>query len=58
MISGASDLKRVFAGRGLSLQNILSARTFLVHFENDYEAMNQVYASYFEVDKRPARTKT
>jgi 2-iminobutanoate/2-iminopropanoate deaminase len=51
-----ANLKRVLAGCGLDLQNVLSARIFLVHFEDDYEAMNQVYASYFEVGKRPART--
>jgi 2-iminobutanoate/2-iminopropanoate deaminase len=51
-----ANLTRVLAGCGLGLQNVLSARIFLAHFEDDYEAMNQVYASYFEVGKRPART--
>jgi 2-iminobutanoate/2-iminopropanoate deaminase len=51
-----ANLKRVLAGCGLDLQNVLSARIFLAHFEHDYEAMNQVYASYFDVGRRPART--
>jgi 2-iminobutanoate/2-iminopropanoate deaminase len=51
-----ANLKRVLEGCGLSLQNVLSARIFLVYFDDDYEAMNRVYASYFEVGKRPART--
>lgn len=33
-----------------------SARVFLTHFQDDYAAMNAVYASYFPADRRPART--
>jgi 2-iminobutanoate/2-iminopropanoate deaminase len=51
-----ANLKHVLAGCGLGLQNVLSARIFLARFDDDYEIMNQVYASYFEVGKRPART--
>ena len=32
------------------------ARAFLTHFEHDYAAMNEVYASYFSADRRLART--
>ncbi len=50
------NLKRVLAGCGLGLENVVSARVFLVRFEEDYEAMNSAYAAYFPPDRRPART--
>jgi reactive intermediate/imine deaminase len=50
------NLKRVLAGCGLGLENVVSARVFLTHFKDDYEKMNRVYAGYFPAGKRPART--
>ena len=50
------NLETVLAGSGLGLANVLSVRIFLTHFEADYDTMNAVYASYFPVGKRPART--
>ena len=50
------NLETVLAGCGLALANVLSVRIFLTHFEADYDTMNAVYASYFPVGKRPART--
>ena len=50
------NLKRVLAGCGLGLEHVVAARVFLTHFEQDYEAMNRVYAEYFATDRRPART--
>jgi reactive intermediate/imine deaminase len=50
------NLKRVLAGCGLAMDNVVSARVFLAHFEEDYAKMNAVYARYFAADKRPART--
>ena len=50
------NLKRVLAGCGLGLENVVSARVFLTHFKDDYEKMNRIYASYFPPGKRPART--
>lgn len=50
------NLKRVLAGCELGLENVVAARIFLARFEEDYERMNQVYASYFPTGKRPART--
>ena len=41
------NLKRVLAGCELGLENVVAARVFLTHFEQDYEAMNRVYAGYF-----------
>ena len=50
------NLKRVLAGCALGLENVVAARVFLTHFEEDYEAMNAAYASYFSPGRRPART--
>ena len=50
------NLKRVLGGCQLGLENVVAARVFLTRFEQDYEAMNRVYAGYFAAGKRPART--
>lgn len=50
------NLETVLTGCGCTLRDVLSVRIFLTHFENEYEAMNAVYASYFPVGRRPART--
>jgi len=50
------NLKRVLKGCGLSLANIVQVRVFLTDFERDYAKMNEIYATYFAADKRPART--
>jgi 2-iminobutanoate/2-iminopropanoate deaminase len=50
------NLKRVLAGCRLELQDVVAARVFLTHFDEDYERMNAVYGGYFAAGKRPART--
>jgi len=40
----------------LGLQNVLSTRVFLTNFRRDYDAMNNIYKSYFAKDRLPART--
>jgi 2-iminobutanoate/2-iminopropanoate deaminase len=50
------NLKRVLAGCGLGFENVVSARVFLTHFQDDYEKMNRVYSGYFTPSQRPART--
>jgi 2-iminobutanoate/2-iminopropanoate deaminase len=50
------NLQTVLAGLGLGLADVLSARIYLTHFDEDYAAMNAVYASYFAAGRRPART--
>lgn len=50
------NLRTVLRGCGLDLSDVVSARVFLTRFEDDYEAMNTVYASYFAPGRRPART--
>ena len=51
-----ANLERVLKGCGLAFGNVVSARIFLTHFEEDYERMNAVYATYFPAGRRPART--
>ncbi len=50
------NLILVLQGVGLGLEHVVAARAFLTHFQDDYEIMNRTYASYFPVDRRPART--
>lgn len=50
------NLVLVLAGIGLDLSHVVQARVFLTEFKRDYAAMNAAYASYFPVDRRPART--
>jgi reactive intermediate/imine deaminase len=50
------NLAAVLEGCGLGLQDVAAARVFLRHFDEHYERMNAVYATYFPPDRRPART--
>lgn len=50
------NLETVLHGCGLTLANVLQVRVYLTRFEQDYPAMNAVYASYFAEGRRPART--
>jgi len=51
-----ANLVAVLAGCGIGLGHVVSARIYLAHFEEDYAAMNAVYATYFAPGRRPART--
>ena len=50
------NLARVLKGCGLSLADIVVVRIFLTDFNGDYARMNEIYATYFAADRRPART--
>jgi reactive intermediate/imine deaminase len=50
------NLARVLKGCGLSLADIVVVRIFLTDFNADYARMNEIYATYFAADRRPART--
>jgi enamine deaminase RidA (YjgF/YER057c/UK114 family) len=50
------NLETVLHGCGLGLANVVSVRIYLTAFDEDYAAMNAVYASYFPPGRRPART--
>jgi reactive intermediate/imine deaminase len=51
-----ANLQAVLQGCGLSFSNVLSARIFLTHFDEDYAQVNEVYRSYFAAGRLPART--
>lgn len=50
------NLILVLKGLALDLENVASVRAFLTHFQRDYESMNEVYRSYFQPARLPART--
>ncbi|MEL6373489.1 MAG: RidA family protein [Pseudomonadota bacterium] len=50
------NLILVLEGVGLTLADVVQARVYLTHFDEDYATMNQAYASYFDPERRPART--
>jgi 2-iminobutanoate/2-iminopropanoate deaminase len=50
------NMRKVLNGIGLALENVVSVRVFLTRFRDDYAAMNAVYAQFFPVGERPART--
>ena len=50
------NLARALRGAGASLADVVCVRIFLTQFEQDYAAMNVLYASYFPADRLPART--
>ena len=43
-----NNLRTVLEGCGLGLADVLSVRIFLTRFDDDYDAMNAIYASWFE----------
>ena len=51
-----ANLERVLGGTGYALSDVVQARIYLTDFERDYAVMNRSYASYFPVDRLPART--
>ena len=51
-----ANLTAVLAGLSLDLSDVVMVRIYLTHFNEDYAAVNAVYASYFALGKLPART--
>ncbi len=51
-----ANLKVVLTSLGLGLEHAVCARVYLTHFREDYAAMNAVYETYFDPERRPART--
>ena len=51
-----ANLKTVLASLGLGLEHVVMARVYLTRFREDYARMNAVYATYWDADRRPART--
>ncbi len=50
------NLQRALRGAGAGLEHVVCVRAFLVDFNRDYAAFNEIYASYFPADRLPART--
>lgn len=50
------NMSRVLGELGLGMNHVVSVRAFLTHFKRDYEAMNAVYARFFDPNHRPTRT--
>ena len=50
------NLRTVLEGCRLTFENVVAARIYLRHFDEDYARMNAVYATYFAPGKLPART--
>lgn len=51
-----ANLETVLVGCGAGWEHVVSVRIFLTRFEEEYDAMNAVYETWFPADKRPART--
>lgn len=50
------NLRVVLGGIGLGLEHVTMARIYLTQFERDYAALNELWLSFFEAGKLPART--
>ena len=50
------NLNAVLVSLNLGFENVVMARVYLTHFKDDYAAMNAVYETYWELEKKPART--
>ena len=50
------NLQRALRGAGAGLADVVCVRIYLTRFEQDYAAMNALYAAYFPADRLPART--
>ena len=50
------NLTRVLKGCGLTFADVVCVRIFLTDFKRDYAAMNEIFSSHFDPDRRPGRT--
>ncbi len=50
------NLILVLEGLNLGLEDVVSVRIFLTEFKRDFNAMNDIYRSYFAEGKLPSRT--
>jgi reactive intermediate/imine deaminase len=50
------NLSRVLAGCGMTFVNVVMVRIYLTDFKRDYAAMNAIFATYFDANRRPGRT--
>ncbi|WP_346891678.1 RidA family protein [uncultured Roseibium sp.] len=50
------NLRTVLTGLDLALEHVVMARVYLTRFQEDYDAMNETYRSFFAEGRLPART--
>jgi 2-iminobutanoate/2-iminopropanoate deaminase len=50
------NLDRVLRGCAMTFANVVFVRIYLTDFKRDYAAMNAIYSSYFDENRRPGRT--
>jgi enamine deaminase RidA (YjgF/YER057c/UK114 family) len=50
------NLSRVLAGCGMTFANVVFIRIYLTDFKRDYAAMNAIFSTYFNENRRPGRT--
>ena len=50
------NLNRVLKGCGMRFADVVCVRIFLTDFNGDYTRMNEIFSTYFEPERRPART--
>ena len=50
------NLALILGELGLDLTHVVQCRCFLTEFERDYAVFNETYQTYFDPDRRPART--
>ncbi len=50
------NLTEVLTSQGLTLERVVMARVYLTEFERDYASMNATYETFFNPQRKPART--
>lgn len=50
------NLGLILSELGLDFSHVVQCRCYLTEFERDYSVFNEVYQSYFDPARRPART--
>lgn len=50
------NLEIVLTSLDLGFKHVVMARVYLTHFKEDYAAMNAVYETYWDPNRKPART--
>jgi len=50
------NLARVLGGCGMTFAHVVFVRIYLTDFKRDYAAMNAIFSTYFDDNRRPGRT--
>ncbi|KAJ3569733.1 hypothetical protein NP233_g4854 [Leucocoprinus birnbaumii] len=49
------NMKKILTAAGTSLENVVKVNIFMANLD-EFQAMNEIYAEYFNMDAKPART--